>query len=325
RRLTVNHVRAALEKDRSIIRTWLMRGTLHLVTTEDAAWLLPLLGPLFVPKGARRRKQLGLVEAVWKRAAPAIRDILGQHGPLTRPALAQRLAKRDIPTEGQAIAHLVARAAMEGLICFGPDTADGEHTYVLLEAWVDVELAAPDEIDEAQAYAGLVRRYVQAYGPVGPRDFASWSGLGLRATRAAFERLNAELLTVEAGGETLHLLPAQREWLDAAPRDGPVVRLLPAFDAYLLGYRNRDLIVAQPYARRVHPGGGMIRATVLLDGQAAGTWRWQQERQGRTLVVHPFRPLDRDVIDALEREAAAMGEYMALQATAGLRLESEAS
>ncbi|MFW5943335.1 MAG: winged helix DNA-binding domain-containing protein [Chloroflexota bacterium] len=324
RGVTVDHLRAALEEERSLIRTWLMRGTLHMVTTEDAAWLLPLLGPRFVRKGSRRRRQLGLDEAVWERAVPAIRNILGGHGPLTRPALAQHLANRDIPTEGQAIAHLVARAALEGLICFGPDTADGEHTYVLLQEWVDIDLAPPGEVDDAQAHAELVRRYVQAYGPVGPRDFASWSGLGLRETRAAFERVSDELLAIEAGDEPLYLLPAQRAWLAAPPPDGPVVRLLPAFDPYLLGYRDRDLIVAPAFARRVHPGGGMIRATVLLDGKAAATWRWQREGEGRTLVAHPFQTLEPPAIDALERAAVALGRYMGLQPPAGLRLENEA-
>jgi hypothetical protein len=131
-------VTSALNSDRAIVRTWLMRGTLHVVAAEDIRWLLFLLGPVFARAGSRRHAQLGLDDDLKARGVTAIRRILTDAGPLTRYALVDRLRSQQVALDPktQAPIHLIGQAGLQGVLCLGPDREDGESTYVLLDDWV---------------------------------------------------------------------------------------------------------------------------------------------------------------------------------------------
>ena len=204
--LVVTDVEQAREHDHTIIRTWGPRGTLHLLASDDIGWLLPLLGPVFVAGDRRRREELGLSEEICVRGMHIIRNVLAQQGSMTRGELVEHLSKDGIHLEGQARPHLLARAALEGLICFGPDRGN-EPTYVLLKDWVE-QKPAGRPLSEDEAYAELTRRYLSAYGPATPEDQAAWSGLPLNKTRAAWQRIEGELLEVETTSSPV--LDAQR-------------------------------------------------------------------------------------------------------------------
>jgi hypothetical protein len=299
---------------RSVVRTWAMRGTLHLLAAEDLGWLLPLLGPVFIRESKRRYAQLGLDEETCARAIRAMREMLGSQGELTRAELAGQLKAKGIPTEGQAAPHLLRRAALEGVLCLGSDHGS-KATYVLLEDWVGVRETLgvwedPKRLGAAQVE--LARRYLEAYAPAGPEDLAAWSGLSVRDARSAFAALEGQLIEVEAAGASAWMLTSQAAWLDDLPRDGDVVRLLPAFDPYLLGYRSRDLVVPQSHARRIHPGGGVLRPTLLVNGRAAGTWKTKRSRGSLSLVVEPFESLGPEVTRGLEEEAEDLGRFLGL-------------
>jgi hypothetical protein len=264
--LTREDVNRALVEERSIVRLWAMRGTIHLVPSEDAAWLVELLGPLALTGVRRRLVQLGVPESDHPRAIRLIQDALAEHGPLTRVELMEHLARAGITTDGQAAAHLPALAALHGLVCFGPPRR-GKPTYVLRDDWLGVGLRG---LTREDALAELRQRYARAFGPATPRDFARWSGLPLR--------------------ESAPLPVATRQ--PRAARPAGAIRLLPAFDTYLLGYRSRDFCVPAEHARAVWPGGGIVRPTVIVDGRGVGTWR---RTAGRVEIV-PFggEPIDAD-------------------------------
>jgi hypothetical protein len=236
---------------------------------------------------------------------------------MVRAELAEQLAERGIPTAGQAAYHLVRRAGLAGVICFGPDR-DGEPTYVLLADWTP----AGDAMEEDAARAELTRRYLGAYGPAGPQDLAAWSGLSLSEARAGFEMVSAELLEVEVDGSSTWMLKTCAAWLDEPQAGTLTVRLLPSYDPYLLGYRNRDLCVPQRYAKRIHPGGGVIRPILLVDGCAAGTWRLKRRSSGFVVVVEPFESLGVEVMRALEDEVRELGRF--LEGSASLRVVTPA-
>ncbi len=303
--LTASQVERAQVQERTIVRTWCMRGTLHLLAAEDLGWLLPLLGPEFVRKSARRYAQLGLDEATCVSAVQAIRAVLGDQGPMTRAKLAEHLAGRGIPTEGQAAYHLLRRAGLEGVVCFGPDR-DGEPTYVALADWVSIGGA----LTQDAALAELTRRYLAAFGPARPEDLATWSGLSLREARSALEMIAAELLEVDLGNTPAWMPRAHASWLDGPRVDGIVVRLLPGYDPYLLGYRGRDLTVPPQFAKRVHPGGGLLRPTLLVNGRAAGTWKLLQSRGGRVIEVNPFEGLGEEILGPLEDQVHKLGLFL---------------
>ncbi|MEU6572725.1 winged helix DNA-binding domain-containing protein [Streptomyces sp. NPDC046805] len=279
--VTATDVRQAAESDRSIVRGWFMRGTLHIVTASDVHWLLNLLGPHFLRLSERRYRELGLGEDVCARAEAEFTKTLGD-GPATRAELTERLTLSGLPSRGQAPFHLIRRAALRGVLCHGPDRA-GEAAFVLSADWLPAGQDGPRGED---AEVELAHRYLRAYAPAAPEDFASWSGLPLSAARRAWRALGAagRLTECEVLGQRC-ALPAATTGEDTAVA-GPDVRLLPAYDNYLVGYRSRALSVPPEHERQVWPGGGQIRPTVTMDGLAYGTWAWSKAK--RTAAVSLF-------------------------------------
>ena len=295
----------ALAGERSVVRTWTMRGTLHLVPAADVRWLLDLLGPVFVAAGGRRYRQLGLDERTCGTAVGAIGEAVATEGPLTRAALAERIraAGVDVETGSQTVAHLVRRAALEGVLCCGPDV-DGSETYVALDDWVQGRVTLSGDA----ALAELARRHLLAFGPARPEDFASWSGLPTAKARDAWRLLDAELLEVVAAGRPAWVM--QGTDVGADDGGGPCVRLLPAFDTYLLGHKDRGLIVEDRFARRVWPGGGWIHPTAVVDGAVVATWSIGSGRRSPAVEVAPFAALDSEVAELVETEASRLRAFL---------------
>jgi DNA glycosylase AlkZ-like len=304
-------VREACNRDRSVVRTWAMRGTLHMVTAGDVRWLVALLGPGFADANRRRRRQLGLDDDTCDRGLRAIGKVLAG-GPLPRGELVSRLAREGVVVDprSQAPAHLVAYAAMQGLVCRGPDLDGDEPTYVLLEDWVGER---PNALDPEAALAELTRRYLGAHGPAAPADLAAWAGIAAGQARRGFQLVAGELAEVRAAGA-----PAwtpQGATLPRHRRGRPSVRLLYRFDDYLLGWRGRDLVLSPRFARRIQAGGGWIHPAVVVDGRVVGTWRLTAGAGGRLAVaVEPFEPLD-GALPGLEAETADLGRFLGAVAT----------
>lgn len=291
--LTSADVVRACSEERSVVRTWAMRGTLHMLAAEDVRWITALTGPVIDRRAAARRAALGLDPALCARIVAAIPAILGDRGPLTRAELVEALIARGMPidTSDQAPAHVVVLAASSGVACRGPDRPDEEPTYVRLDDWVDPEPAR----DRDTALAELARRFVRAYGPADARDLAYWSALPVPDARRAMERAAP--------------LPA------AAPGDRPTpVRLLPAFDGHLLGHRDRSPLVPPRHADRL-TSGSWILPSVLIGGRVAGTWSRARARDGLTVTVAPFTRVPRAARAGLRAEVEDIGRFLGLPAT----------
>jgi hypothetical protein len=311
--LSAAGIERARQEERSIAWTWCLRGTLHLVSAEDANWLVPLLGPSFIAGDRRRFQQLGWDEQKAASGLRLVSEALQRDGALTRAEIVHLLKENSLPSEGQAPVHLLYRAALEGLLCAGPNRGK-EPTYVLWENWLGEFQPRPPE----EALAELARRYLQAYAPAGPEDLASWSGLKLGEARQAWHLIAKELVQVEAAGKPAWLLKSQLSWLEEVLAEGDQaaahVRLLPRFDTYLLGYTSRDLAVDPAYARRIHPGGGILNAALLVDGQARGTWKIQRRGIRLEVQVEPFEPLAQELLPLIEAEASDVGRFLGLEA-----------
>jgi hypothetical protein len=306
--LTARAVDRARLEERSIVRTWCMRGTLHLVAAEDIRWLLSLLGPIFAKADRRRRAQLGLDDDTSAKGVRAIRNALARRGPLTRAEIVAVLKQRGVPAEGQATVHLIALAALQGIICQGPDR-NNKPTYLLLDDWIGRGRALAADAAPAE----LARRFVDAYGPAGPNDLAAWSGLPMDAARAAWQSIGGELIEVHVAGQPAWMLKTRAAWLRKPPARSPIVRLLPAFDTYWLGYRDRELALSPQHAKRIHPGGGIIHPALIVDGHASGRWRSQRQRGGVEIVVEPFETLTPAIRRGLESEVADLARFLEMK------------
>jgi hypothetical protein len=308
-------VTRACGEDRSLVRTWAMRGTLHMLPAEDVRWVVGLLGPAFAARGRRRRHELGLDDDTCARGLRAIQEVLHAAGPLPRDEIVRRIADLGVridPT-GQARPHLLGYAALRGLICRGPELPTDEPTYVLVDDWIPGTAAGG--LDGDAALAELARRHVSGHGPAGSRDLAAWAGITLSRARRALGLIRDELVEVEAHGEPAWL-PADAE----LPGEGDQawsVRLLPSFDAYLLGYRGRDWMLAREFAQRIQAGGGLIHPSVVVDGRVVGTWRMRRNARGLHVTVAPFEPWPRAIQSAVDEEIADIGRYLGSAVTSG--------
>ena len=301
-------VDAAVSDDRSLVVAWLMRGTLHLVARKDHAWLLGLTAPRQEAGGARRLAQEGVPPGDAERALAVVERALGDDGPLTRTELGARIAAAGVRSEGQALPHLLALAARRGIAVHGPIAA-GEQRFALARDWLGAAPVVPlAGAARDAALAELGRRYLAAHGPASAADLATWAGLPLRDARAGLAAIASEIDS--AGGELVDLA-ARRDGRDP-PAAALEPRLLPAFDPYLLGWKDRGFAVPARHARRVHPGGGMLRAVATADGRAVGTWS-ARRRDGRLAVeVEPFGRIPSAVRTALDAEAADVARFEGL-------------
>jgi hypothetical protein len=289
--LTDAGVQRALDDSRTVVRTWLMRNTIHLVPAADLRWLAALFGPMIRRRFSTQRwPGLGLTPAVLERAAEAAPEVL-RDGPLTRHELVAALAGRGITIDpaGQAPTHLLLYLATVGLTCHA--SAD---RFALIDQWLP---DAPDGPRGDDALAELARRYFRAYSPATGADFTSWSGLPSRAALA----LIRDELTPAGSGFTLGVTPEHGG-----------LRLLGAFDNYLLGYRDRDLIISAAHRGEVYVGG-VIRPTILHDGRVIGRWRLIRPTRKHAPIVVEVRPFDRpspSVRAAIEAEVDDIGRFL---------------
>jgi len=218
---------------------------------------------------------------------------------LSRAALTEALAGGGIDSHGQRMVYLLARASAEGLICEGP--FEGRFaTYVRVEDWLGTTPTGNG--DRAGDLHRLVLSYLGAYGPATPQDLAVWSGLAMGECREAFH--SADLTEVSIAG--------RNAWVTGEPGgDGPApFRLLPSFDTFLLGYRDRTLHLDPAHVRRVNAGGGIVKRVLLVDGRAAGTWRLRRRSKGVEVTVRPFAALPKRT--ELDAEAEDLGRFLAV-------------
>jgi hypothetical protein len=299
--LTAADVAKARDVDGSVVRVWCLRGTLHLVSAADVRWLLDVLRPIFVKKNRTRRLQLGLDDETTARGVQAVVAMLAD-GPRTRAEIADRLAHDGIPSKGQATIHILWRAALDGLVCYGPDR-DGSETLVLLDDWLK-----PGPIgDRDRNLTQLAQRYLQAYAPTRPEDFAAWSGLGLTDARHAWQQLGAAVQQVATPSGTMWL-PAKAK--PFPPAQAAPVRLLPAFDGLWLGYRDGFAALSPAQRQQIYPGGGVIRPSVLLDGRPVGTWTRRARSKDIEVSVDLFTELSPEAHVALKIAVTDLASFL---------------
>jgi hypothetical protein len=292
-----------------------MRGTLHLIAAEDYGWLVPLVLEPRTANAHRRLRQEGLASDEWESAVRAIERMLARHGPLDRSAIAERLRRRGIRAEGQAMAHLLWLAAARGVLCHGPDRGR-DRCFVLVRDW----LGTPQRMDAEAASTELAVRYLAAHGPSEPADLAVWSGLTLSEARRSWRAIADRLVEVQTSGRTRWRL---RSADPAAARR--TVRLLPAFDEYILGWSDRGMSVPAEHRKSINRGGGWIRPVLLVDGRALGTWSSTGTPDALNVEVRAFVAAAPWIRRAVDAEAADVAAFRGVRATPSVRFEETRS
>lgn len=287
----------------SACRSWLMRNTVFLFAAADLAWMRPLLAERPMGPAVRRLGQLGVTDAKRRRVMEALGDRVAA-GPLPRAEAIELIESLGVGRgeNNSTVYWVLHAAALEGVLVVGP-ALDREQVYA----------AAPasTQIDRVEGLGRLARRYLDAYGPAGPDDFAYFFKLPKSEARTAWEGAG-RTVEVETSRGTLTALPAT---LERPLPDAPAVRLIGPWDHYVLGWsKGRATTVPPGFEREVHPGAGYLRATALADGLAVGTWKLERRRGSATVAVKPFGKLPRGARPGLEAEAADVGRWLGVDA-----------
>jgi hypothetical protein len=247
-----------------------------------------------------------LDESTRDKATDLMCEILSTQGAMIRATLAEALSKHGVPVEGQAIHHLVRYAALRGKICLGVEV-DGDLTYVVLDKWL--RDSNHETLDEKEALSRFARLYLQGYAAATIEDFASWSGLSKGQAQTGFDTIKTECLEVDTPDGSAWMLKQQWKNFQENFSTGHV-RILPRYDAYLLGYKNRGFMVENAFAKQIHPGGGLIHSCVIFDGQAIANWQMKRLKNSTKIIVEPFTTIDPKIMPALENEVRDLGRFL---------------
>jgi Winged helix DNA-binding domain len=298
--LSAADVDRALTADRSLLITWLNRGTLHLVRSEDYPWLQALTTPPLFTSCSRRLRHKGVPESAAERGMETIERALADEGPLSGKDLRERLTTADVPVAGQAFIHLMFFAAVRGIVVRGPMIGK-QHAYALVRDW----LGPQKPVDRDAALAELARRYLVGHGPADDRDLARWAGLPLRDARAGLAAIASELVEREDGLVGL----AKRSPVEPLPPP----RLLGAFDPLLLGWTSREEIVG-PHKLLVTING-IFRPFALVDGRAVATWKLANGK----LTIEHLGKVAKKAAAALEADAEEVTRFLSPRPTTSTR------
>ncbi len=297
-----------------IIRVWPMRRTIHFVAREDARWMLDLTLPIALkPMGPRGEQAYGLTEEVVKKARAIITKALKGGKSLTRPKLYEILDKGGVATRGERKPtdkffsptgrglHLLVRLAHDQVICFGPREGK-QPTFVLLDEWVP----RGKTLSRDEALAELALRYFSSHGPAQIKDLGWWSGLSMKDIKRGIE-LNGKKLTSEEveGNVYWHASNQAKVTSDHA------AHLLPAFDEYLVAYRDRDAALAKLHAHHLNPGAnGMFANVVVISGQVVGNWKRTITKSGISVTTTPFEKFSKEDEKLIEKTSERYKKFI---------------
>ena len=288
--------------DRAIIRTWPMRGTLHFVTPSDVRWMLKLLTPRVIASNTGRQlKQNNIDEATIAHSKELLANALQGGKRLTRDEMYKVLEAGRVSTTDQRGLQILWRVAQEGLICFGSRKGK-QPTFVLFEEWVpEAKL-----LDRDEALAELATRYMVSHGPATLQDLVWWSGLTIADAKAGLEMAKPQLAQEVIDEQTYWFAPTTLTTDNAAR----TVYLLPNFDEYVVGYRNRDLVFDPAHAKLVTTNTGIFTSAIIWEGRVVGTWKRTFVKGSVVITPNPFEPLPKPASKAFVAATKRYGEFV---------------
>ena len=285
-------------KNKSIVRTWALRGTLHFVSSSDLQWMLEILSPHIISRNNRRYKQLNLDEETLSKSNDILNNALADNNQLTRTELLDIIEQEGISTEGQRAPYMLQRASLDGLICQSVMKRNNP-TYISTKGFIKSKIGINEGLEE------LARRYFNSHGPATLKDFVWWSGLLVKDARTGLDAIKSQLKKEIVNGQTYWLPPISNK-----PPDTPTVNILPGFDEYLLSYKDRSASINGPELKdQLTPTNGMFSSTIVIDGRVEGTWKRKFNKNEVIVSTNYFRTLNSDELDILYSKLKSYSEF----------------
>ena len=310
--LAPRDVQSALWQDRTLVKTWMMRGALHLISASELPLYVAARSLYSTFNWPYYFQYYGISLELYKAYLAAAPQILSDQ-PMTREQFATAVAdhlgapelKELVLSKGWGTP--LKPLAWRGDLCFGPSQGQNV-TFVHPAKW----LGSWQAFDPYDALQEVARRYLIAYGPATPEDFALWWSLGLVPARKLFQSIEDELETVEVDGWRAYALRSTLEPIQSIERTSSI-NLLPLFDAYTLGIghaRNMEPILSEAFRNQVYRPQGWISAVVLVDGCMEGVWEYKIRRSQTLVKFRMFSQPSASVQKGIEAEAERLGAFL---------------
>jgi len=294
-------VNDALWKTRSLVKTSLMRQTLHLVPADEF--------PLYIAahKNARAKAVLSIMARckITREEADALSALILEElkaGPAPRAAITAavrpKVSKR-LRVWMDKVWSIVRLPVIEGHVCYGPGEGN-QATFIRTEHW----LPAQPKVDEVQAQKELFRKYLRAYGPATLKDFAHWSLISMAEVKALRPLVDAEV----ADYDGVLVLREDVKALQSDSFSQSSVHLLPYFDVYLLAHRFKEHFLKAQFYKCVYRNQGWISPVVLIDGQIAGVWSYKLSRKALEIEIELFARVDSRIRKQIKDRAAELAD-----------------
>jgi hypothetical protein len=305
--LTRADIHSALWKSRNLVKTYCMRGTLHLLPSADLSVYINALKKSRMEAVQRTMSKFVITLRETDKMNIALMDALNA-GPMTKRELTKQISPvvgKRLRTWMSHVWNIFRPAIMEGLICYGPDRGK-EATFVRTDKW----LSKQREISEEEAKQILLRRYMKAYGPATLRDFSKWAGMSTKEARPVWESLKDELVEVHIEDEKGFILQEDYDELRNSHVDDHILCLLPYFDPYMLAHADKNHLVYSHHYKKVYRNQGWISPVILLNGRVIGIWSYTRQGKRLSLQIEPFQKFSKIIRTKIEEEAERLGSFL---------------
>jgi hypothetical protein len=310
--VTPRRVQDALWKKRSLVKSWAMRGTLHLFSAED----FPLVVAALQSRENWRKpywlKAFGVSLKEMEAIIEGIREVLEDGGALTRQQLSAEVAAQ-LPKHAREMLFadswgaLLKPAAYGGALAFGPNIGRNV-SFVRPDRW----LGTWREVEPLEALETIVRRFLHMHGPTRPENFAHWWGAQAAVVKRLWRSMASNLEAVDVEGDQAWVLAEDADAI-AASKPDRAVRLLPNFDAYLMAFHPRSRLVSNAGRDLIFRPQGWISPVLLVGGEALGVWELERKPNRAEIRIEPLGKLPTGTRPAIGEETARLGQFLGLE------------
>lgn len=297
-------IQEALDKG-AIIRTHVLRPTWHLVSADDIYWMLELSGPRVKAFIQPRIKFLEITEQLFSKSNAIIEKALSANNHSTREEIIAKLNEANIITDDLRGLHFLMRAELEGLICSGI-TRNKNQTYALLSERV----AKTASLNKDEALAKLAKKYFLSHGPATLADFTWWSGLSASEAKHALEMIKSDLVS--------DTIEKQTFWMNNSVStfdDKRSTYLLPAFDEFLISYKDRSASIPLHHQSRAFTNNGIFKPVIVENGQVTGIWKRTIQKDKVIIETDYFKPQNEASKKQVQKAAGRFGKFLNKQIT----------
>jgi hypothetical protein len=297
----------------AILRTHLMRPTWHFVSPADIRWILALTAPRVNAVNDYYYHTLGLDDAIFMRSNAALAKALQGGKQLTRPELVSVLKQGGIATENLGFQYIIMHAELDGVVCSGARQGK-QFTYALL----DERAPQAKTLERDEALAELSRRYFTGHGPATLQDFVWWSGLTTADARSGLEMVKSQLVHEVVDDQTYWF----SQYAPPAKDISQAAHLLPNYDEYIVGYKERSAVFDASRTKKLGPRGSILFShTMVLDGRVVGTWKRTMKKDAVIITPSLFTPLNEAETRAFAASANRYGAFLAMSVNAAFQVE----